>query len=95
MLKLNNKNTKTTSMTSSGVFIVNFKHILHFSDKYLLVNKEKLEIAFLEHTRLKKSRYFQCQNASACNFTKSNTPPWVFFTFFYQVAQSVTYISAI
>ena len=32
----------------------------------------------------------------ACNFTKSNTPPWVFFTFFkfrkwYQIAQSITY----
>ena len=32
--------------------------------------------------------------ASACNFTKSNTPPWVFFMFFqlykwYQIAQSV------
>ena len=32
-----------------------------------------------------------------CNFTKSNTPPWVFFTFFklykwYQIAQNITYI---
>ena len=36
--------------------------------------------------------------ASACNFTKSNAPPWVFFTFFklyeqYQIAQSTTYVS--
>ena len=36
--------------------------------------------------------------ASACNFTKSNTPPWVFFRFFklykwYQIAQSVSYIN--
>ena len=35
--------------------------------------------------------------ASACNFTKSNTPPWVFFTFsklckWYEIAQSITYI---
>ena len=35
--------------------------------------------------------------ASAYNFTKSNTPPWVFFTFFklykwYQIAQSVAII---
>ena len=34
--------------------------------------------------------------ASACNFNKSNTPPWVFFTFFklckwYQIAQRITY----
>ena len=33
--------------------------------------------------------------AKACNFTKSNTPPWVFSTFFklykwYQIAQSIT-----
>ena len=31
----------------------------------------------------------------ACNFTKSNTPPWVFFTFlklykWYQIAQNIT-----
>ena len=34
--------------------------------------------------------------AKACNFTKSNTPPWVFFTFFklykcYQIAQRTTF----
>ena len=34
--------------------------------------------------------------ALACNFTKSNTSPWVFFTFFklhkwYQTVQSVSY----
>ena len=34
----------------------------------------------------------------ACNFTKSNTPPWVFFTFFklyrwYQIAQNITFVS--
>ena len=33
---------------------------------------------------------------SACNFTKSNTPPWVFFAFlklykWYQIVQSITY----
>ena len=33
----------------------------------------------------------------ACNFTKSNTPPWVFFTFFklykwYQITQNITYV---
>ena len=33
----------------------------------------------------------------ACNFTKSNTPPWLFFTFFklykwYQIAQSNIYV---
>ena len=34
--------------------------------------------------------------AEACNFTKINTPPWAFFTFFklykwYQIAQRITY----
>ena len=34
--------------------------------------------------------------AEACNFTQSNTPPWMFFTFFklykwYQIAQRITY----
>ena len=33
----------------------------------------------------------------ACNFTKGDTPPWVFFTFFklrksYQIVQRITYI---
>ena len=33
----------------------------------------------------------------ACNFTKSNTPPWVFFAFlklykWYQIAQIITYM---
>ena len=32
-----------------------------------------------------------------CNFTKSNTTPWVFFTFFklykwHQIAQNITYV---
>ena len=36
----------------------------------------------------------------ACNFTKSNTPPWVFFTFFglyswYQIPQNITNINRI
>ena len=35
--------------------------------------------------------------ASACNFTKSNTPPWAFFMFlklykWYQIAQSIAYL---
>ena len=38
-------------------------------------------------------------NVEACNFTKINTPPWVFFTFlklheWYQIAQNNTYVSA-
>ena len=30
MLKVNNKNSKTTSLTLSCVFIVNFEHIVNF-----------------------------------------------------------------
>ena len=34
--------------------------------------------------------------ALACNFTKSNTPPWMFFAFFklyswYEIVESITY----
>ena len=37
----------------------------------------------------------ECCKLKACNFTKSNIPPWVFFTFFklynwYQIAQRIT-----
>ena len=36
--------------------------------------------------------------AEACNFTKINIPPWVFFAFFklykwYQIAQRITYVN--
>ena len=36
--------------------------------------------------------------ASACNFSKINTPPWVFFMFFklykwYQIAQRTTFVN--
>ena len=38
-------------------------------------------------------------HAKAWNFTKGNTPPWVFFTFFklkkwYQIAQNITTFDA-
>ena len=56
--------------------------------------------------RLHMGSYFLCdvlrdlvpfvQFKKRCNFTKSNAPPWVFFTFFklckwYQIAQRITY----
>ena len=36
--------------------------------------------------------------AKACNFTRSNTPPWAFFVFlklykWYQIAQNITYMT--
>ena len=41
--------------------------------------------------------YLSLLQAQACNFTKNNTPLWVFFTFFklykwYQNAQSIAYV---
>ena len=40
--------------------------------------------------------FVQFKKREACNFTKSNTPPWVFFTFFklyewYQIAKTTTH----
>ena len=43
------------------------------------------------------SRLWNSANGIACNFTRSNTLPWVFFTFskfysWYQIAQRITYL---
>ena len=40
------------------------------------------------------------RSVNSCNFTKINTPPWVFLTFFklhkwYQIAQRITYNAAL
>ena len=48
--------------------------------------------------QFKKREKYPWRIASACDFTKRSTSPWVFFTFFklykwYQIAQSVTYES--
>ena len=45
----------------------------------------------------RRSVNFSKVSASACNVTKINTLPWVFFTFFklhksYQIAQRITYV---
>ena len=55
------------------------------------VRKDKMK-PFDHHKILSESI-----KSSACNFTKINTPPWVFFTFFklykcYQIAQRITYL---
>ena len=36
IFKVDNKNTRTTSIKCSGVFIVNFKHILSYFEKTTL-----------------------------------------------------------
>ena len=40
MFKVNNKDTKTTPMTSFGVFIVDFEHISHHCYSVSVVNFE-------------------------------------------------------
>ena len=45
-----------------------------------------------------KSLLLVKMQAKACNFTRSNTPPWAFFVFsklykWYQLAQNITYMT--
>ena len=55
-------------------------------------------MAFVQFKKREKHPWRRVKlQASACNFIKINTPPWVFFTFFklykcYQIAQRITYI---
>ena len=43
---VNNNNTRTTSMTFSGVFIVNFKHILHLFSGVSFVDFEQVNVSW-------------------------------------------------
>ena len=80
---------------------------LGFSSKKRFSRCHRMTTELLQH--LKGRKFFPCgprtifsslfwiqKVAEACNFTKSNSPPWVFFTFFfklykwYQIAQSIT-----
>ena len=54
-------------------------------------------VSFVQFKIRKKNSWksFTFSKVTACYFTKSNTPPWVFFTFFklykwYQIAQRIT-----
>ena len=64
-----------------------WKYVMICTIWYHLYNSKNLKITHLEcYVKLE---------ADACNFTKSNTPPWVFFTFFksykwYEIAQLTT-----
>ena len=44
--EVNNNNTRTTSMTFSGVFIVNFKHILHLFSSVSFVDFEQVNVSW-------------------------------------------------
>ena len=45
MFKVNYKNTRTTSLSRSGVFIVNFEHISHLFLAFLLLILKKYILA--------------------------------------------------
>ena len=53
-------------------------------------------VPFTQFKKREKHLWRSKLQSLACNFTKSNTPPWVFFMFFklhkcYQIVQSVSY----
>ena len=55
--------------------------------------------AFNQHGIAENQLKCNFENGNQCNFTKINTPPWVFFMFFklykwYQIAQRITYLTA-
>ena len=55
-------------------------------------------VPFVQFQKRKKHPRWSLKGAEACSFTKSNTPSWVFLTFlklykWYQIAQSITYMS--
>ena len=47
MFKVNNKNTRTTSLTSSGVFIANFEHIFTPFSSFPIVDFEQINANLL------------------------------------------------
>ena len=54
-------------------------------------------VPFVQFKKLEKHPWRSVTFSKACNFTKSNSPLWVFFTFlklfkWYQIAQSITCI---
>ena len=55
-------------------------------------------VPFVQFNKLEKRPWWNV--TFACHFTKSNTPPWVFFMFFklkkwYQIAKRITFLASI
>ena len=53
-------------------------------------------VPFVPFKKREKHQWRSVNFSKVAGFTKINTPPWVFFTFFklykwYQIAQSITY----
>ena len=73
--------------------LYNFKNVKNTHRRVLLL--VKLQAHYLLSPPLKSSEFQGNRSKWACNFTKSNIPPWVFFMFFklykrYQIAQGIT-----
>ena len=54
-------------------------------------------VPFVQFKKSEQHPWRSVTFSEASNFTKSNTPPWVFFTFFilykwYQIAQRITFL---
>ena len=78
--------------------LVLLKPILEIPFKNLICGALRDSVPFVQFKKLEKHPWRKVLLvkllASACNFTKRNNPPWVFFTFFklhnwYQIMQSV------
>ena len=64
----------------------------------LLIKQWHSLVAFVQFKKREQHQWRSVtfSKVAACNFTKSNNPPWVFFTFFklcnwYQIAQRITF----
>ena len=78
-----------------AVFIVTFETILAGKFRMLICDALCDLVPFIQ---IKKRAKHPWRSVNfSCNFTKINTPPWVFFTFFKlykwcQIAQRTTYV---
>ena len=71
---------------------ISYSNTSHFCEKRVVT----LNFLSLWETVTVTVPHMRCVTTNACNFTKSNTPPWEFFTFFklykwYQIVQSISY----
>ena len=87
----------------SGIYVFKMcyfpKHIhIIFSIKYQYIMMRCAIRYHLHNLKKVKNTHEGVLLLVACNYTKRNSPPWVFFTFFklcewYQIAQNITYVT--
>ena len=87
----NSKDGAVSLKAEGTLYTSNGAYVTHCAIWYHLYNLKNVKNTFGLLLILVKLQ------ASACNITKINTPPWMFFTFFklykwYQIAQHITYI---